>query len=126
MCIHVHVQDEEDGVMDIFGYIDLIQDCLSKAETSESLCLDGISKADIALRQTKEDPDIQCIVLMKRAELLYIAVRMLCVFVCGGGGGGCVCLVITMSDYKSHRIASRLGKLVVSYNTQLPFYCPFY
>ncbi len=89
MCIHVHVhiQDEEDGVMDIFGYIDLIQDCLLKAETSESLCLDGISKADIALRQTKEDPDIQCIVLMKRAELLYIAVRMLCVCVCVWGGG---------------------------------------
>ncbi len=75
--------------MDIFGYIDLIQDCLSKAETSELLCLDGISKADIALRQTKEDPDIQCIVLMKRAELLYIAVRMLCV--CVRGGWGCVC-----------------------------------
>ena len=84
--------------MDIFGYIDLIQDCLSKAETSDSLCLDGISKADIALRQTKEDPDIQCIVLMKRAELLYIAVRMLCVCTCvcvrslgGGWGWGCVC-----------------------------------
>ena len=61
--------------MDIFGYIELIQDCLEQAEENESVCLKGILKADIALRQIKEDADIQCIVLMKRAELLYIAVR---------------------------------------------------
>ncbi len=62
------------NVIDIFGYIELIEDCLSKAESSEAQCLLGIAKADIALDQTREDPDIQCIVLMKRAQLLYIAV----------------------------------------------------
>lgn len=55
----------------------MIQDCHEQAETNEGACLKGILKADIVLRQIKEDTDIQCIVLMERAELLYIAVGAL-------------------------------------------------
>jgi len=73
--------------MDIFGYIELIEECCTKAETDESACLDGIKKADRVLGQTTEDPDIQCIVLIKRAELLYIAVCIVIVSYSYGWGG---------------------------------------
>ena len=38
-------------------------------------CLNGIAKADIALRESKGDSDIQCVALIKRAELIFIAVK---------------------------------------------------
>ncbi len=76
----------------------MIEDCLSRAEISETQCLDGVSKADIALDQTQGDPDIECIVLMKRAQLLYIAVCVCsCACVCGGVWvrvGVCVCVLV--------------------------------
>lgn len=95
------MQESTGGVLDIFGYIELIEECLKVADTNESCCIDGISKANVALQQIKEDPDIQCIVLMKRAELLYTAVRVcVCVYVCARV---CICLCICVP--RAHLLA---------------------
>ena len=60
--------------MDVFSYVELVQDCLERAEESQRSCLDGILKADLALRHSQSDADIHSIVLVRRAELLLIAV----------------------------------------------------
>lgn len=54
--------------------LDQVESCLDRAERSSRACLEGITKADMVLRETREDPDIQCVVLVKRTELLFIAV----------------------------------------------------
>ena len=71
---HTH-QQEAISLTDIFSYLEQIQDCLHRAKTSEQSCLDGIRKADAALKQCEGDTDILCHVLMKRAQLLYISVQ---------------------------------------------------
>lgn len=61
-------------MVDVFSYVELVTDCLEKAEGSQKACLEGIVKADLALRQSQSDADIHSIVLVRRAELLLIAV----------------------------------------------------
>ena len=56
--------------------LDEVESCLERAGRSFKACLEGITKADLALRETKGDSDIQCVVLVKRTELLYIAVSI--------------------------------------------------
>ena len=74
-----HFLQEDSLLLDIFSYLDKIQECLDLASVSPSSCLDGIAKADEALRQSQGDSGIQCTILMKRAQLLFIAV---CAFLC--------------------------------------------
>lgn len=54
--------------------LDEVDNCLDRAEHSSRACLEGITKADLVLGETREDSDIQCVVLVKRTELLFIAV----------------------------------------------------
>lgn len=56
--------------------VDKVVDCLERAEQSSKACLEGIAKADMVLRESKAkgDSDIHGIVLLKRTELLFIAV----------------------------------------------------
>lgn len=56
------------------GCVDVVSSCLERAERSLKACLEGIATADMALAETKDDADIQCVVLVKRTELLFIAV----------------------------------------------------
>lgn len=58
----------------MMGCVDLVSSCLERAERSSKSCLEGITKADMVLMETKDDSDIQCVVLVKRTELLFIAV----------------------------------------------------
>ena len=77
------LQDDQE-LVDVFSYVELVQDCLDRAESSQKACLEGILKADLALRQSQSDADIHFIVLVRRAELLLIAVSCtprLCVLV---------------------------------------------
>lgn len=66
-------QDDQE-LVDVFSYVELVQDSLERAESSQKACLEGIIKADLALRQSQSDADIHFIVLVRRAELLLIAV----------------------------------------------------
>ena len=59
---------------DIFSYVELVQDCLERADSNQKACLEGIIKSDLALRHSQSDADIHFIVLVRRAELLLIAV----------------------------------------------------
>lgn len=54
----------------------MVEKCLKKAERSGKACLEGILKADEALRESVGDTDIQCVVLVKRTELIFIAVSL--------------------------------------------------
>ncbi len=56
------------------SYLDKVGNCLERARDSPKACLEGIAKASSALRGSKGDSDLQCVALIKRAELLYIAV----------------------------------------------------
>lgn len=73
---YVLSQDEGQELVDVFSYLDLVEDCLDRAESSQTACLEGILKADITLTHSRGDADIGFIVLIKRAELLYIAVGL--------------------------------------------------
>lgn len=64
------------------GCVEMVSSCLERAEHSPRACLEGITKAEVALMETKEDSDIQSVVLVKRAELLFIAVSV-CSKCCG-------------------------------------------
>ena len=72
LCLSTQGEDQE--LVDVFSYLDLVEDCLDRAESSQTACLEGILKADITLTHSRGDADIGFIVLVKRAELLYIAV----------------------------------------------------
>ncbi len=50
---------------------------IAKAERSSTACMDGILKANIAVDDTVMDPDLQCVALVKKAELVFIAVSVL-------------------------------------------------
>lgn len=78
-------QTEGQELVDVFSYLDLIEDCLDRAETSQTACLKGILKADITLTNIGGDADIGFIVLVKRAELLYIAVGSYFLYTCNLG-----------------------------------------
>ena len=67
------MQDDQE-LVDVFSYVELVQDCLERAEINQKACLEGIIKSDLALRQSQSDADIHFIVLVRRAELLLIAV----------------------------------------------------
>ena len=54
--------------------LDDINACIKEAERSRKACLDGILKVTVALEETVSDPDIQCVALVRKAELLFIAV----------------------------------------------------
>ena len=56
------------------GCLDEVEGCLERAPHSSKACLEGITKADLALRESKGDSDIHCVVMVRRTELLYIAV----------------------------------------------------
>lgn len=58
----------------MIGCLDEVSQCLEGAEESSKACLEGIVKADLALKGSRGDSDIQCVVLVKRTELLFIAV----------------------------------------------------
>ena len=60
----------------MFGFLDEVQDCLDCASFSPASCLEGIVKADEALRHSQGDSGIQCTILMKRAQLLFTAVSI--------------------------------------------------
>ena len=73
------MQDDQE-LVDVFSYVELVQDCLERAEINQKACLEGIIKSDLALRQSQSDADIHFIVLVRRAELLLICVRLwLCI-----------------------------------------------
>ena len=76
----MYLQDDQE-LVDVFSYVELVQDCLERAELSQKACLEGIIKADLALRQSQSDADIHFIVLVRRAELLLIAVSRVFAFV---------------------------------------------
>lgn len=69
------LQKEADPFIDVMSCLDEVDGCLARAEHNSKACLEGITKAGLALKETKGDSDIHCIVLVKRTELLYIAVR---------------------------------------------------
>lgn len=50
--------------------------CLDRARNSSKACLNGIAKADLVLKECRGDTDILCIALVRRAELLLIAVSL--------------------------------------------------
>ena len=60
--------------MDVYSCLDEVASCLDRANHSLNPCLEGISKADMALKASKGDSDVQCVALVKRAELLLVAV----------------------------------------------------
>ena len=60
----------------MFSFLDEVQECLDCASFSPASCLEGIVKADEALRHSQGDSGIQCTILMKRAQLLFIAVSI--------------------------------------------------
>ena len=57
--------------------LDELDNCVAVATVSETDCLAGIGKADRALGQSAKDVDVQCSLLMKRAQLLKIVVSVL-------------------------------------------------
>ena len=75
------VQDDQE-LVDVFSYVEMVQDCLDRADSSQKACLEGIIKADLALRQSQSDADIHFIVLVRRAELLLIAVSCVLIIIC--------------------------------------------
>ena len=56
------------------SYLEDVSNCITRAETNPRACIDGIVKAGAVLKESRGDPDIQCVAMVKRAELLYIAV----------------------------------------------------
>ena len=56
--------------------VDEVEACLERAEYSSKACLEGIDKADLAVRESRGDRDIQCVVLVMRTDLFYIAVSL--------------------------------------------------
>ena len=70
----VLILQKEEKFIDVMSLVDEVEACLEKAEHSSRACLEGISKADLALKECRGDWDIQCVVLVKRTELLVIAV----------------------------------------------------
>ena len=79
------------------GCLDEVENCLERAERSSKACLEGITKADLVLKETKGDSDIQCVALVKRTELLFIAVSHFlvlfpCVLVTGVSGNAFPCV----------------------------------
>ena len=59
----------------MLGCLDELDNCVDVATVSETDCLVGIAKADRALMQSAGDVDLQCSILMKRAQLLKTVVR---------------------------------------------------
>lgn len=67
---------KEEEVIDVMDCVDKVVYCLERADQNSKACLEGIAKADMVLRESKAkgDTDIHGIVLIKRIELLFIAV----------------------------------------------------
>ncbi len=65
---------KEERIIDVMSLVDEVEACLERAEHSSKACLEGIGKADLALKESRGDWDIQCVVLVRRTELLFIAV----------------------------------------------------
>lgn len=81
------------ALTDIFGSLDEVQNCLDKAPSNEAACLEGIQRADTALRMCPGDVSLMSPLKMKRAELLFIAVSpsqhclqfyhwIICIYMC--------------------------------------------
>ena len=68
------LQKEDVEFIDVMSILDEVDQCIEEAENSSFACLEGIAKADVALTESQGDSDIQCVVLVKRTELLLIAV----------------------------------------------------
>ena len=62
--------------MDTLSCLDELDNYVAVAAVSETECLTGIGQADQALLQSAQDGDLQCSILMKRAQLLKIVVHM--------------------------------------------------
>lgn len=54
--------------------LDELDNLLTVASISEADCIAGIRKADRALERCLKDGDVQCAILMKRAQLLKTVV----------------------------------------------------
>ena len=63
------------GLTDALSYLDEVQECLDTAGLSETSCIEGIKKADLAVKKCRGDVEVLCNILMKRAQLLFTAVR---------------------------------------------------
>ena len=74
--INFFLQKEADPFVDVMSCLDEVDSCLTRAERSSKACLEGITKAGLALKESRGDSDIQCVVLVKRTELLFIAVSL--------------------------------------------------
>lgn len=62
---------QEDSLQeDVLACLDELDTLVSVASISETDCIVGIKKADHALEQCVADGDLQCAILMKRAQLL--------------------------------------------------------
>ena len=70
------VSQKDAGLLDMLSFLDEVQECLDCASFSPASCLEGIVKADEALRHSQGDSGIQYTILMKRAQLLFTAVSI--------------------------------------------------
>ena len=68
-------QDDADQ-KDVLACLDELDTLVSVASISETDCIVGIKKADRALELCERDGDLQCAILMKRAQLLKSVVSI--------------------------------------------------
>lgn len=70
-------QQNHNPYKDVVSNLEEVSGHIAKAERSSTACMDGILKANIAVDDTVMDPDLQCVALVKKAELVFIAVSVL-------------------------------------------------
>ena len=64
----------ESTLIDTLSCLDELDNYVAVAAVSETECLTGIKQADQALLRSARDGDLQCSILMRRAQLLKIVV----------------------------------------------------